>query len=215
MHQKVLCDILTKDWWTRLWTVQEYVLARDPIFLYGKAVIEDSALRKYIDLYKELNLSEVESLESPQMFRFTRTEFFETYDKMALHEYDARTALPELQLLRAQLLTETPSDTPASKESALEVDLRVLTSGFHRRATVAADKILGLLGILQSELSKAVPLSPTQLSRRSISRWLASYSHLRQTVRNWPCYTIPTLWTSLIIRRPGYQTLILAFGQHH
>jgi hypothetical protein len=64
-HKKVLCDVLRKYWSPRLWTMQEYVFAQELIFLSGSTANEISTLRKYVDLYKQFNPSEVESLENP------------------------------------------------------------------------------------------------------------------------------------------------------
>ncbi|CZR65163.1 uncharacterized protein PAC_15063 [Phialocephala subalpina] len=141
---------------------------------FGRPLATDLILNQmnipwqYIDLYQELNLAEVESLMDPQQFRTTTPQFNESWDVMSLREYDGRIALPELQFLRSNLsrpLRPVRGDSTALPNtdyarSTLQVDLCVLTSTFHRRATVAADKILGLFGILQGDILNTVPLAP-------------------------------------------------------
>tara|TARA_R110002003_G_scaffold141_17_gene12991 strand:+ start:1079 stop:2791 length:1713 start_codon:yes stop_codon:yes gene_type:complete len=167
--QVKICAVLTHDWWTRLWTMQEYVLAAIPVFLFGTTVIEDAALREYVDHYERLNLAELESLMSPNHWRVIKMVHNKDLDPMHFHEIDARGALPSLQLLKANLCRGS-----SDQSELIKADVQVLTSTFYRNATVAADKILGLTGLLQ-QFRAAVPKVPVTSHKevfRSIARSL-------------------------------------------
>lgn len=141
-NQYALCDLMTKPWWARVWTMQEYVLAREVAFVYGNAIIEGSVLLRFFELYKLLNLAELESLMDPDRFMF---QVAGSGSKEVFQPSDARISLAELQLMRSQLLARTAND-----DARLRADLVVLTSSFRRQATVPSDHILGLMGMLQS-----------------------------------------------------------------
>jgi hypothetical protein len=136
-----LCDILTRSWWTRLWTMQEYVLAREATFLCGEGVIESKVLRRFVKLYDLLNLGAIESLYNPELL----------YGPSP----NAITILPILEKMRHRT---APNAIGARNLSSFESDISVLVSAFARKATVAADKIRGLLGLLRSVLADYVVL---------------------------------------------------------
>jgi hypothetical protein len=129
--------------------MQEYVLAATPVFLFGTPVIEDAALQEYVDHYERLNLAEVEFFTLPVDWRFLRMAHKKDLDPIYIHEVDARDALPSMQLLKANL----PRISVDSE--LIKADVQVLTSTFDRRATVTADKILDLMGLLQYEQFRA------------------------------------------------------------
>jgi hypothetical protein len=142
-------DLLTQRWWNRLWTFQEYVLAKNPVFVYGDSRIETETLVQYVRLYKDLNLGEGEAVLTPAAFRerFLPADHA-IQDQPGGEEQDATTILLSLEEHRQRLIRD--KDVTDS-DAMFDADMDVLISTFRRDASEPWDKIFGLLGVLRSD----------------------------------------------------------------
>jgi hypothetical protein len=167
-------EMLTQTWWNRLWTFQEYALAKNPVFLYGNSRIENETLVRYVELYRSLNLAEAEAFVTPAAFRGRyRSNKHKSRDQPSGEEQDATTILLSLQEHRERLARGKEAGGDANM--AFDADMDVLASTFRRDASHACDKIFGLLGVLQSAPLRASLRGLAAPSVRSLRRSAIAY----------------------------------------
>ena len=69
-HMQGLCSVLIRSWFRRLWIMQEYVLAKEVVFMCGRASTPDAEIRKFIRLYEGHNIRAYEWIFKPEMLAY-------------------------------------------------------------------------------------------------------------------------------------------------
>ena len=203
-----ICSVIIRTWFQRLWTMQEYVLAKEIIFMCGKAVLGEDALGRFVELYNGLNYKANEALMKPEMYAMMFGGDPSLCDTEIVDDpaHNAFTTLPRLQSLR-EIRKSRSGNEIDSQEKLLCEDLAVLIHTFEKKVSVGVDSILGLLGMLQSPRFQQIPVSKDATEADVYTAAMTAVLAQQHSVNN----LILLHYTDTIDRLPGLPSWVPNF----
>lgn len=134
--RQALNVFLNNEWFRRVWILQEFVLARSVMFLYGRFPIEERLVFDALRKLRKLSLASGELLEDATGDLGHGTSIFRAKEQF----------LEERFLQNVYETTESSGNEPRKPESLL---LKLAEeTGLHQQCLLPQDRVFGILGIL-------------------------------------------------------------------